>query len=53
VYAQNCAEKRLTRVLPDYVPPSQPMHVVWPASKKLTPKLRSFIDFLVETFGNR
>jgi len=50
---KDLAEKRLTRVLPDYVPPSQPMHVVWLASKKLTPKLRSFIDFLVETFGNR
>src|SRR6266851_481021 len=39
---KDLAEKRLTRVLPDYVPPSQPMHVVWLASKKLTPKLHRF-----------
>jgi DNA-binding transcriptional LysR family regulator len=51
--AEDLAEKRLTLVLPDYIPASLPMNVVWVASKKLTPKVRSFIDFLVETFGNK
>lgn len=41
----------LVRLLPDYELPSRPMNVVYPPDRRPTPKLRSFIDFIVETFG--
>jgi DNA-binding transcriptional LysR family regulator len=41
----------LVRLLPDYELPSRPMHIVYPPDRRPTPKLRSFIDFIVETFG--
>ena len=42
---------RLVRVLPDYETPSRPMHLVFLADRRQTPKLRSFIDFAVKAFG--
>ena len=45
------AAGRLVRVLPDYSGPSLPMHIVFPPSHRPTPKLRSFVDFVVEEFG--
>jgi DNA-binding transcriptional LysR family regulator len=42
---------RLVRVLPGYSAPTRPMHIVYAPDRKLTPKLRSFIDFAVATFG--
>jgi DNA-binding transcriptional LysR family regulator len=45
------AAGRLVRLLPDYELPSRPMHLVYLADRRPTPKLRSFIDFIVESFG--
>ena len=45
------AAGRLIRILPDYEPPSRPMHIVYLADRRPTPKLRSFIDFVVKAFG--
>jgi DNA-binding transcriptional LysR family regulator len=45
------ATGRLVRILPDYELPSRPMHIVYLADRRPTPKLRSFIDFIVESFG--
>jgi DNA-binding transcriptional LysR family regulator len=45
------ASGRLVRVLPDYEPPSRPMHLLLAPDRRPTPKLRSFIDFVVRTFG--
>jgi DNA-binding transcriptional LysR family regulator len=42
---------RLVRLLPDYELPSRPMHIVYLADKRPTPKLRSFIDFVGKSFG--
>lgn len=42
---------RLVRLLPDYEAPSRPMHLLYAPDRRLTPKLRSFIDFAVEAFG--
>lgn len=42
---------RLVRILPDYVAPVRPMHILYAPDRRLTPKLRSFIDFAVATFG--
>ena len=45
------AAGRLMRILPGYEPPSRPMHILFAPDRKPTPKLRSFIDFVVATFG--
>jgi DNA-binding transcriptional LysR family regulator len=42
---------RLVRVLPEYSAPTRPMHILYAPDRRLTPKLRSFIDFAVWTFG--
>lgn len=42
---------RLVRLLPDYELPSRPMHVVYLPDRYRSPRLRSFIDFVVERFG--
>ena len=42
----------LVRVLPDYETPSRPMHLVYLADSRPTPKLRSFIDAAVAAFGS-
>lgn len=43
---------RLVQVLPAYTGPARPMHVLYPARRKPTAKIRSFIDCLIDTFGN-
>lgn len=45
------AAGRLARVLPEYSAPTRPMHILYAPDRRLTPKLRSFIDFAVGTFG--
>ena len=34
----------------DYVPHSRPMHVLMVADRKPPPKIRTFVDFIVERF---
>ncbi len=46
------AAGRLLRILPEYALPARPMHLVYLADRRPTPKLRSFIDFIVATFGH-
>lgn len=41
----------LVRLLPDYTAPTRPMHVLYAPDRRITPKLRSFLDFAVEVFG--
>ncbi|PCE23570.1 LysR family transcriptional regulator [Paraburkholderia acidicola] len=43
------AAGRLIRLLPDYELPSRPVHLLYLADRRLTLKLRSFIDFVVES----
>ncbi len=45
------AEGSLVRLLPDYEAPSRPMHVLYAPDRRITPKLRSFLDFSVEVFA--
>lgn len=42
---------RLVRVLPDYEAPARPMHVLQPAGRRPTVKVRSFVDAIIEEFG--
>lgn len=43
---------RLVEVLPDYPVPTRPMHLLYAPDRRMTPKLRSFIDFTMAHFGN-
>lgn len=45
------AAGRLVRILPDYEGPARPMHVVYPAGRRPTVKVKSFVDAMVEEFG--
>lgn len=41
----------LVELLPDYVSPSSPISLIYPPrDRRLTPKLRSFVDFCVAHF---
>ncbi|WP_145579829.1 LysR family transcriptional regulator [Yersinia vastinensis] len=42
---------QLVQVLADYQAPSRQMHILFAANRRPTPKLRSFIDFVVAEFG--
>jgi len=37
---------RLVRLLPDYPPPEQGLHALYPPGRHLSAKVRSFVDFL-------
>lgn len=45
------ADGRLVALLPEYSVPTRPLHVLYAPDRRLTPKLRSFIDFAVANFG--
>ena len=42
---------RLVRLLPDYPPPEQGLHALYPPGRHLSAKVRSFVDFLVDRFS--
>jgi DNA-binding transcriptional LysR family regulator len=44
---------RLLPVLDEYVREDVPIYAVYPSSRHLSPKVRAFVDFLVETYGPR
>lgn len=47
------ASGQLVQVLTDYEAPSRQMHILFAAHRRPTPKLRSFIDFVVAEFGHQ
>ena len=38
--------RRLERVLPDWTAPATPVHVVYPSTRHLSPKVKTFVDHL-------
>lgn len=44
---------RLVTVLDEYVSEDVPIYAVYPSSRHLSPKVRAFVDFLVETYGSQ
>ncbi|WP_201775754.1 LysR family transcriptional regulator [Chromobacterium subtsugae] len=49
--ADDVAAGRLLRLLPDHPLPSRPMHLLYPTDRRPTPKLASFIDFMLAAFA--
>ncbi|WP_425199342.1 LysR substrate-binding domain-containing protein [Paraburkholderia tropica] len=45
------ADGRLKAILHPYVADSNSIHVVWPSGRKMTPKVRVFVDFVCANFG--
>lgn len=45
------AAGRLVEVLPDHAPPVRPIHLLYLRDRQMSPKLRSFVDFVVQRFG--
>lgn len=48
--AEELADGRLQAVLTDYKTQPRPRHLVWLANRRMTPKLRAFIDFVAEAY---
>ncbi|MGE6288824.1 LysR family transcriptional regulator [Aeromonas media] len=42
---------QLVTLLPEYHAPTLPMHILYASDRRMTPKLRSFIDFAIAHFG--
>lgn len=42
---------RLIRLLPEFEPVGRPVHVLYAQDRRMTPKLRSFLDFCTSRFG--
>lgn len=51
--AQDLASGSLVRLLPGYEAPTLPVHILFPGDRRLTPKLRSFIDLVTSTLGSK
>lgn len=49
--ARDLEAGRLVQLLCDYEPPSRPMHILFAPNDRPGPKLRSFVDFMVQRFG--
>lgn len=49
--SHDIAEGRLVRLLHGYTPPSRPLHLIYLRDRRMSSKLRSFVDFVVERFG--
>lgn len=49
--SQDITSGRLVALLPDYEFPSRPLSLVYLRDRRMSPKLRGFIDFIVERFG--
>lgn len=41
----------LVCILPDYSVPTRPLHIMYAPDRRVTPKLRSFLDFAIAAFG--
>ena len=46
--ADDVQQGRLMRLLPEWAPPATEYHALFPSSRGLSPKVRAFLDFLVE-----
>ncbi|CAB3700074.1 LysR family transcriptional regulator [Paraburkholderia rhynchosiae] len=49
--AREIANGELVSVLEEHLPEGAPVHLVYPRDRRATPKLTSFIDFVIERLG--
>lgn len=48
---QDLREGKLVAVMPDYQPPSRPLHLLYAQDRYRLPKLRRFVDFAMQKWG--
>jgi len=48
---QDLRDGRLVTVMPDYQPPSRPLHLLYAQDRYRLPKLRRFVEFAMRTWG--
>ena len=53
VVAQDISENRLVRLLPDHEPVEQPILAFYAQRRHIPQKIRVFVDFLIQAFGER
>lgn len=53
VVAQDIRENRLVRLLPDHEPVEQPILAFYAQRRHIPQKIRVFVDFLIQAFGER
>ena len=51
-FIDDLANGRLIEVLPDFPPTPTPLSVLYPSNKQLSPRVRVFVDWLVEIIGS-
>jgi DNA-binding transcriptional LysR family regulator len=51
--ADDVTSGRLVRLLPDYQPPTRPLNLLYVRDRRMSQKLRSFVEFIVERFGRK
>jgi DNA-binding transcriptional LysR family regulator len=49
--SQDVESGRLVCLLPDYTPPTRPLNLLYVRDRRMSPKLRSFVDFVVDRFS--
>jgi DNA-binding transcriptional LysR family regulator len=49
--SEDIAAGRLVRLLPDYWPPARPLNLIYLRDRRMSPKLKSFVDFILGRFG--
>lgn len=48
---QDLRDGKLVTVIPDYQPPSRPLHLLYAQDRYRLPKLRRFVEFAMQTWG--
>lgn len=48
---QDLRDGKLVTVIPDYQPPSRPLHLLYAPDRYRLPKLRRFVEFAMKTWG--
>ena len=48
---QDLKDGKLVALMPDYLPPSRPMNLMYAQDRYRLPKLRSFVDFTLQRWG--
>ena len=51
VVGRHIAAGTLESILDEYVQEDVPIYAVYPSGKHLSPKVRAFLDFLIEIYG--
>ncbi len=52
IVGNDIRDKKLVHLMPDYVPPASMIQAVYASRQHLSAKVRTFVDYLIEQFGD-